>query len=74
MDEQKEFTPGQTIYILLTDDKTQAVVDDWLYHHYPCDLHVRRSKRKGMFVVSTTNLLWASRIIKWFGSEEVIYR
>ena len=70
-----EYKQGDTIYILMTAMSAQGLLEDWLQHNYECDLHLHRSKQnKGMVVVETKDLMWASRIIKWHKCEKVTYK
>lgn len=75
MTTMEDYKQGDTIYILLKADTARAVMTDWLECNYRCDLHVCRSKKtKGCVVVKTKDLMWANRIIKWYGYEQVTYR
>ena len=59
----------------MTAMSAQGLLEDWLQHNYECDLHLRRSvKNKGKVVIETKDLLWASRILKWHGYEQVTYK
>lgn len=70
-----DYKQGDTIYILMTAMSAQGLLEDWLQHNYECDLHLHRSKQnKGMVVVETKDLMWASRIIKWHKCERVTYK
>lgn len=70
-----DYKQGDTIYILMTAMSAQGLLEDWLQHNYECDLHLHRSKQnKGMVVVETKDLMWASRIIKWHKCEKVTYK
>lgn len=69
------YTPGQTVYILLTASQCQSVINDWHDRDYGCDLRVRRSKKNpGKYVIETTDCIWANRIIKWHGYVKVTYK
>ena len=71
----EDYKQGDTIYILMKRENAEGLLDDWLHHNYVCDLHIRRSvKNKGKVVVETNDLMWASRIIKWHGYEQVTYK
>lgn len=68
------YKKGDTIYILMDSDKARTLMEDWLETGYECDLLVHRSKKnKGKLVVETQDLMWAMRIIKWIGYEQVSY-
>ena len=70
-----DYKQGDTIYILMDAMNAQSLLEDWLHHNYECDLHLHRSKQsKGMVVVETKDLMWASRIIKNYGYDQVTYK
>ena len=57
----EDYEKGDTIYLLLSKEQ--------------CDLSVRRStKTPGSYVVTTKSLMWATRIIKWHGYQNVTYK
>lgn len=79
MSEVKEslegYEKGDTIYLLLSKEQCSSVLDDWLECNYTRDLSVRRStKTPGSYVVTTKSLMWATRIIKWHGYQNVTYK
>lgn len=79
MSEVKEslegYGKGDTIYLLLSKEQCSSVLDDWMGCNYTCDLSVRRStKTPGCYVVTTKSLMWATRIIKWHGYQNVTYK
>lgn len=79
MSEVKEslegYEEGDTIYLLLSKEQCSSVLDDWMECNYACDLSVRRStKTPGCYVVTTKSLMWATRIIKWHGYQNVTYK
>lgn len=79
MSEVKEslegYEKGDTIYLLLSKEQCSSVLDDWLECNYTYDLSVRRStKTPGSYVVTTKSLMWATRIIKWHGYQNVTYK
>lgn len=70
-----DYKQGDTIYILMTAMSAQGLLDDWLEQGFLCDLHIHRSKKnKGMLVVETKDPMWASRIIKNYGYDQVTYK
>lgn len=70
-----KYQQGDTIWILVTDDQCKSIVSDWMECNYACPLNVSRStKNKGMYVITTQNLMWACRIVQWIGYKEVTYR
>ena len=70
-----EYQRGDTIYILMDAMGAQGLLDDWLHHNYECDLHIHRSKKnKGKVVVETKDPIWANRIIRWHGHEQITYK
>lgn len=74
-EEFANYRDGDTIWILLNQDQCHAVVDDWIECNYICPLKVERSKKHhGMFVITTKSLMWACRIIRWHGYEQVTYK
>lgn len=74
-DELKDYRQGQTIYLLLSAQQCHGVVNDWNEAQYECDLRVSRSKKNpGCYVVETRSLMWATRIIKWFGCMEATWK
>ena len=70
-----DYQEGDTIYILMDSSSASGLMDDWLHYNYECSLLVHRSqKNRGKVVVETKNLMWASRIIKWYTYESVTYK
>lgn len=79
MSEAKESLEGyekdDTIYLLLSKEQCSSVLDDRMECNYTCDLSVHRStKTPGSYVVITKSLMWATRIIKWHGYQNVTYK
>ncbi len=71
----EDYRDGQEIFLLLTKEQADAVLEAWVEGAWPCDLHMCRSKRKrGRYVVRTHDVVWASHIVKWHGAEQVTYR
>lgn len=70
-----DYEKGDIIYLLLSKEQCSSVLDDWMECNYSCDLSVRRStKTPGCYVVTTKSLMWATRIIKWHGYQNVTYK
>lgn len=70
-----KYKDGDTIFILMTAEQCKSVMREWLEQNYECDLNVMRSqKNKGKFVLKTKSLMWANRIIQWYGYEKVTYQ
>ena len=79
MSEVKEslegYEKGDTIYLLLSKEQCSSVLDDWMECNYSCDLSVRRSTKTPVsFVFTTKSMMWATRIIKWHGYQNVTYK
>lgn len=69
------YQEGDTIWILVSAEQCRGLIWDWMETNYVCPLHVSKSKKhKGMFVVTTRSLMWASRIVRWIGYKEVTYK
>lgn len=69
------YKDGDTIWILVSEEQSKALAADWIESNYVCPLRMERSKKSnGMFVVTTKNLLWACRIIRWIGYQQVTYK
>ncbi len=70
-----DYEKGDIIYLLLSKEQCSSVLDDWMECNYTCDLSVRRStKTPGSYVVTIKSLMWATRIIKWHGYQNVTYK
>lgn len=72
---EQDYRQGMEIFLLLNADQVQSVMGTWVDCNWECDLRISRSRQhKGLYVIRTFNLMWANRIIKWYGCEKVTYR
>ena len=70
-----DYKPGDTIYILMEPDAAEGLVEDWFTHGYECDMRLKKSeKTPGKVVMITTDMMWASRVIRWHKYLKVTYR
>lgn len=71
----EKYKNGDTIYILMNARMAKVLADDWMVNGYACDLLIRRSNTsKGCVVIETKDVMWASRLIKWFTPIKVTYK
>ena len=57
------YPAGTRFQVLLGDASVLSMLDDWLSGGYGADVRVRRAKTRGMFVVETTDVVYASRLV-----------
>lgn len=65
---------GETYLLLLPNDQVSAVLDDWMERNLECNLTLRRAKTRRHTVIETSAVLFAHRILKWYGCKKVHIR
>lgn len=58
--------PGDTVQLLVRGDEAARVLDDWVRSGVEADLRVRRARTEGRVVIETADVLFASRVVRWF--------
>ena len=54
---------GTRYQVLLTAQRALTAMDDWISGNNTVDIRVRRAKTKGMIVIETTDVIYASHIV-----------
>lgn len=62
-------TGNETYQLLLERSSAVAAAEEWVEKGYPFDLRLRRAKTYGKVVVEVKDVVFASRLVKWFGAK-----
>lgn len=62
-------TGKETYQLLVSRSTAVSVAEEWAERAYPFDLRLRRAKTHGMVVIEVKDVLFASRLVKWYGAK-----
>jgi len=66
----KTIPTGNEIYqLLLERGSAVSAVEEWAEKSYPFDLRLRRAKTYGKVVIEVKDIVFASRLVKWYGAK-----
>ena len=58
-----DYPPGTRFQVLLSGSRALSMLEDWLSGSWRADVRVRRAKTRGMVVLETEDVVYASRMV-----------